>query len=272
MQKFLRSIQTLFPFLHDTRFSLKMKMIAWTKKPHELDFVAVKQFKPKSDEVFVDIGSNRGEAISSMRATASSQIKIIGFEPNPHIFKKLKKLFKEDQNIELHNCGLGNTSTTLPLYIPFYRKWLFDGLSSFKYYEAENWLRTRLWAYNDHKLSIKEVACEIKRLDDFELKPYFIKIDVQGYEMEALQGSKNTLKAYQPILLIESITDEIERYLRGFGYEFYCFCKGKLSLGKGSLNTYCIGPEKAQELNLNYLNNNGKTEAFKDKKQNAQAQ
>ena len=251
MKKIFRSIQTLFPFLHDTRFTLKMKMIGWTKNPHEEDFKALKLFQPKDDEVFVDIGSNRGEAISSMRATSSSHIKIIGFEPNPLIFDKLKKQFIKDPNVEVHNCGLGNSNNKHSLYVPFYRKWMFDGLSSFKFNEAEDWLKTRLWGFDDKKLSIKEVGCEIKQLDDFNIKPYFIKIDVQGYELEALQGSENTITAHHPILLIESITEEVMRYLKEFGYEFYCFCNGKLTKGKGSLNTYCITDKKAQELNLN---------------------
>ena len=250
MKKIFRSIQTLFPFLHDARFSLKMKLIGLTKNPHEEDFKALKIFQPKQGEVFVDIGSNRGEAISSMRATASSDIKIIGFEPNPLIFDKLKNQFKDDSQIEVYNCGLGNANASLSLFVPFYRKWMFDGLSSFKYNEAEDWLKTRLRGFDEKKLKIKEVACEIKQLDEFALTPYFIKIDVQGYELEALQGSEKTIRVHKPILLIESISKEVMSYLKDFGYTFYCFCNGKLTEGKGALNTFCITDDKAQELKL----------------------
>ena len=248
MKKVFRSIQTLFPILHDARFSLKMMMIGITKNPHEEDFNALKLFKPKDDQVFIDIGSNRGEAISSMLATSKTAIKIIGFEPNPLIFDKLKSQFTKYKFVEVHNCGLGDLNNDLTLYIPFYRKWMFDGLSSFKLKEAEDWLETRLWRFDKTKLSIKEVDCQIRKLDDFKLNPYFIKIDVQGFELEALQGGISTIGEYKPILLIESITDEVMKFLGQFGYKFYKFNKGKLTNGIGELNTYCITEEVAADI------------------------
>lgn len=250
MKKIFRSIQTFFPFLHDVRFSLKLLIIGVTKIPHEEDFNALKNFQVKSNQVFIDIGSNRGEAISSILATANATNNIIGFEPNPLIFDKLKKQFKNNSRVEVYNFGLGNTNEHLSLFVPFYRKWMFDGLSSFKYSEAEDWLKTRLWGFDEKKLTIKEVACETRKLDDFNFNPYFIKIDIQGYELEALQGSINTLKSYFPILLIESISEEVMAFLSPLGYDFYCFCEGKLAKGQGSLNTYCIATEKAIDMDL----------------------
>ncbi len=250
MKKVFRSIQTLFPFLHDLRFYVKMKVISITHKPHEEDFEALAYFTPEISEVFIDIGSNRGEAISSMLACMKTKNNIIGFEPNSIVFSKLEKQFANNPRVKVNNIGLGNIDKDLNLYIPYYRKWMFDGLSSFKYEEASEWLVHRLWRFNVKNLSVKTTKCKVRRLDDFILNPYFIKIDVQGFELEALIGAEKTLRSYKPILLIESISEEVKLFLNDFGYRYYCYCNGKLELGDGKLNTFCITKEKESIIQL----------------------
>jgi FkbM family methyltransferase len=211
-------------------------------------------FKPNPDQVFVDIGSNRGEAILSMLITSKCTNNIIGFEPNPLIFNKLKNYFKRNPRVLVHNFGLGDADQDLTLYVPFYRQWMFDGLSSFIYESAENWLKTRIWRFNEKKLSIRELPCSIRKLDDFNLNPYFVKIDVQGFEFEVIKGGINTIKSYAPIFLIESGTNEITEFFRQFGYENFYYHNGKLFKGEGDLNTFYMTPEKYSELMENNTN------------------
>ena len=211
-----------------------------TKQPHEYDFNALKNFTPEDDQVFIDVGSNRGEAICSMLLTSKTNTPIIGFEPNELIYKKLSARFGIEPRVKLYNSGLGNSKEELTLFVPFYRKWMFDGLSSFNYSDAAEWLKTRLWNYNEKNLSVKELPCEIDRLDSFELNPYFIKIDVQGFELEVLKGAKETIGKYLPVILVESICKESAAFLEEFGYQFYSYINGKMEPGRGKLNTYCI--------------------------------
>lgn len=252
MRKYFRSIQTFFPFLHDLRFKIKLLLIRVSGKPHEYDFTALKYFKPEPQQVYVDIGSNRGEAITSMLVMSKTKNRIIGFEPNSLIFSKLKKNFDGNNRIEVNNCGLGDKKQELTLYIPFYRKWMFDGLSSLKYEAAEDWLKTRLWRFNMKKLSIKRLSCEVRTLDEFNLNPYFIKIDVQGFEFEVLKGGENTIKTYKPILLIESISEEVIQYLKSFGYLFYSFKDNSFLEGTGGLNTFCMTQDQLSKLSVNH--------------------
>jgi len=61
-------------------------------------------------------------------------------------------------------------------------------------------------------------------LDELNLpRVDFIKIDIEGMEMEALAGARETIKKYRPILLIEKIkTDnrQLEQWLNDNGYRF----------------------------------------------------
>ena len=248
MSKYLRSIQTHFPYLHDIRFKLKFAVDRIAKRPHEEDFLALRHFRPKSNEVFLDIGTNRGESLLSMSIVHGSKNKIIGFEPNPHVYKRAKREFRFRKHITIHNVGLSNVQGYLNLNVPFYRKWMFDGLSSFDYKAASGWLKTRLWNYNEDLLTIKELNCEVRTLDQYKLNPYFMKIDVQGLELQVLEGARETIRKHLPIILIESANEQIREYLKQFGYDYYAYEQNRFAHGIGKLNTFCIPKSKLNGL------------------------
>ena len=78
--------------------------------------------------------------------------------------------------------------------------------------------------------NFKEVKVEIKKLDDVKIvnKIGFIKIDVEGHELEVIEGAKNTIINNMPILLIEiekrHTKEPVEKsinHIRKIGYECY---------------------------------------------------
>jgi len=46
-----------------------------------------------------------------------------------------------------------------------------------------------------------------------------IQLDLEGGEYHALMGAQRIIKEYEPLICIEGTNDEIEDYLRTFGYE-----------------------------------------------------
>ena len=65
------------------------------------------------------------------------------------------------------------------------------------------------------------------------MKPNFIKLDIEGAEFEALQGSLNTLSFHHPHICLEC-TDEqeffkINELLKKFNYQSYVFINKKLT-------------------------------------------
>ena len=240
----------MFPFLQDARFNITACLMKMTGTPHEEDFLALERFKPAPEQVLIDVGADRGLTIISMLIFPHMQNKIIAFEPNTLVFNKLKNnfLIKKSNRVDLHPCGLSDRNDQLPLYIPFYRKWMFDGLASLNYESAKNWLTHRLWMFDQHKLNVKRVNCEVRKLDDFNFNPYFIKIDVQGHELQVLKGSENTIRKYQPIFLIECVNEQIIQFLKKFNYSFFHYNKGEFSVGLGELNTFCMTEKNFYEL------------------------
>ena len=71
----------------------------------------------------------------------------------------------------------------------------------------------------------------LRRLDDFNLSPDFIKLDCEGYEYFALKGGEETLLRCKPVVIVEQKPgkaqtfglDEIEavKYLQSLGATIY---------------------------------------------------
>lgn len=251
IKKIFRNFQTRVPFLQEFRFALRSKIILTFGTPPEEDFTLVHKFKPKPDQVFIDVGANRGDMILCMMLNKELNNEIIAFEPNGIIYEQTarRSFIKNNARVKFLNLGIGHEHANMTLFTPQYRNWAFDGLSSFSYSSAESWLREGMWNFKEKHLTIQKHPCYVKPLDDFELDPYFIKIDVEGFEIRVIEGALQTIEKHKPILLVEDITTDIENILTPHGYAFYGYTKaGGLQKGRGALNTFCLQEHHVADL------------------------
>lgn len=248
MKKLLRTLQVHFPALLETKFRILRAIRNTLKIPREDDFRALALFPDSDDALYLDVGANRGQSTDAIIMTKRNA-RIVLFEPNEVLIGKLLTLFRGKPNIVIHNFGLGDQNTECDLFIPFYKRYMFDGLASFVESEARDWLKNRLFFYDDRLLSVRTSRCQIKKLDDLELAPFFMKLDVQGYEYQALRGGERTLREHQPILLIEAPDHRISTYLEDFGYSRYAYKEGELIPGTSDgTNTFFLTEDKASRM------------------------
>jgi len=246
VRKLLRTLQIHLPGMLDAKFSLMRRYRNALKRPFEDDFNALCLFPDVDGALFLDVGANRGQSTDAILMTRRNP-RIELFEPNEFLFGKLKALYGGNPKVAISNFGLGNEDTDGVLYVPFYRKWMFDGLASFEQSTATEWLRDRVFFYRESLLTVQESRCRIRKLDALNLAPFLIKLDIQGYEYRALQGAEKTLKGHEPVLLIETPGREIVSFLAGLRYEPYAYRGGKLVRGAaGALNTFFMTPAKAR--------------------------
>jgi len=171
--------------------------------PHEKDFLGMKLIlKNNLIDAFVDVGANIGASSMSFRNMGFKN-PIYLFEPNFFLFEnKLKKLLPYYKNLFLFNFALSNKNAQSFFYLPFIGKQCIHYFSSFdKLYIINSIKKT----FKDINFSIKKKKIRMMRFDDLNINKNisFIKIDAEGHDHEVIQGFKETIAKYKPILLIE---------------------------------------------------------------------
>lgn len=189
-----------------------------TGKIHEPGFEYLKFINKEA--LVVDIGANVGQSIVSI-FNANNKLNIIAFEPNPSCKKsliRLSELWFLKTRVSLNFLGLGSASGTMPFFVPvtgtgirLLQEGTFDRSVFFGSVTKDRIGCT---------FSVDEIICDIRTLDEFEIAPSFIKIDVQGFELEVLRGSSKTIDRHKPGILIENgdHTNSVRCFLDSFGY------------------------------------------------------
>lgn len=141
--------------------------------------------------VFVDVGANIGNHAIYF-AQLPNCTKVIAFEPNPRAIQILKiniLLNKLEQKITLYEFALGATSTVERIA-----------------FSANNLGRTLIVEAGGQEIPGPERVEVQVSPGDMALKDTnvdFIKIDVEGYEMQVLRGLVSTIKRCKPTLFVE---------------------------------------------------------------------
>ncbi len=242
LRKYVRGLQVHLPGLQDGRYAVERAIRRILRKPADSDFEAIQKLPQGPGILYLDVGANRGFAIEAMSMLAP-ETDIVALEPNPVLFRKLASVYGNRPDVRLLNLGAGSERGQFTLYHPFYRGWSFDGLASFDRDEAAGWLPDRLAWYDERHLVLREETCTVERIDDLDLKPALIKIDVQGLELEVLRGAERTLRKCEPILLVESGGGPVTDYLLPIGYRPFVWSGNRFSKPIGpTVNTFFMTP------------------------------
>jgi FkbM family methyltransferase len=178
------------------------------------------------DEVFVDCGAYDGDTIKMFGEATNWQFdQIYAFEPDEINFKKMKKWVNENninKKISIFKIGIYNKTGKLS----FSNNGTFDSKITNKVDKSKE----------------KEMAnnyIKVTSLDDFfknKKPPTLIKMDIEGSEIQALEGIKQIIKRNKPklaisiyhqpsdlwriILLIKSYNKNYKFFIRHFTKEF----------------------------------------------------
>jgi FkbM family methyltransferase len=140
-----------------------------------------------SAETAVDVGSNVGLYTYSLSRRFKQ---VFAFEVNDAITTHIEKY--NPGNIVLNNCGLSSATGNAKLFVPAAHGQTLTGWGTVH----REILPT--------EFSVTEKACRLAALDDFALTGVgFIKIDVEGHEVEVLKGAAKTTEQFRPVVLIE---------------------------------------------------------------------
>ena len=224
--------------------------------------------KNKDKLMILDIGGHIG--IHSIIYSKLLNCDILTFEPQTKIFELLKKNIKDNNliNCSIYNCAVGhnNIHTTLS-------DTLYDGYNCKIEYDT-----TKRLNYGGIGLGLNGEKCQMITIDSLNLiQCDYIKIDIEGAEILALMGAKETINKFKPLIWFEFtdkiVSDEMKKslninndmylpsvkeYLTNFGYSF-------VNIDKSNILGYILTNNNHQiDINLELFENTIYSESGED--------
>ena len=164
----------------------------------------------------VDVGAANGAYLEALIPHAAS---LVGFEANPDRARDLTRLYGRQARIIC--AAVSSTSGRARLRIP-----------------GDRWGLATIAPENDLSgAAVREEEVAQVTLDELGLPPVgFIKIDIEGHELEALKGAAGLLARDRPALLVEAeerhranAVASVRAFLEPFGYAGFMLADGRIA-------------------------------------------
>ena len=150
----------------------------------------------------IDIGAHKGEFLEKMLKIEKVNL-FYAFEPQKDIFDILNKKFSNNDKITLLNYALDKEITNKKLQINKFS--MTSSLAEIN--EKSLYLKLKNFLTRSKSNFVDEYVVQTNTVDnvfkDVNLEKTLLKIDVEGFEMNVIKGSKIKLKEI-PYILIEN--------------------------------------------------------------------
>jgi FkbM family methyltransferase len=193
----------------------------------------------------VDVGANLGLYTLFMAGLVGPTGRVIAFEPDPDLVALLRGncAVNAAANVEAHGAALGSTPGRL-----FLNRIMLNSGNNHLGAQGRSALRQPLEV---------EVAAFDSLLPG--VRPDFVKIDVQGWELKVLRGMEGTLKGADPVIYLEFWPEGLKRagdtprelfsFTRDLGLQFYS-CDERRRLDESAFLEMASGVKGMNYVNL----------------------
>lgn len=167
----------------------------WIRIQHDHLIQGIALSVSKNDGIFVDIGANRGLHLAFF-SRCDPKNRHMAFEPLPELASELRNRFPL---CEIHEVALSDSA----------------GIVEFN----EHPIAARS-SIEDSSESRRKFSVRMARGDDFleQKRVKFIKIDVEGHELEVLKGLTKTLATSKPHVVFEHAGIDSQRSAELFAF------------------------------------------------------
>jgi FkbM family methyltransferase len=133
----------------------------------------------------IDVGANEGVYTHAFVSTGAL---VEAFEPHPKSLDVLRGYARHHPNVRVHGMALGDRPHAATLHVPAIGGRAVPGRASLEAVPVE----------------AMRYEVEVRTLDSFNFDDVaVIKIDVEGRELDVLQGARGTVTRSRPVLLLE---------------------------------------------------------------------
>ena len=153
-------------------------------------------------EKIIDIGAHKGEFLESI-LKISKVNSFYAFEPQKNIFKELNEKFSDNQKVTLFNYAMDKEITNKKIKIN--KLSMTSSLAEINekslYLKVKKFLTfSKLNFEDEYEIQTNTVD---KIFENISLQKTLLKIDVEGFEMNVIEGSYMKLKEI-PFILLEN--------------------------------------------------------------------
>lgn len=207
----------------------------------------------KKGQTVLDIGAHKAGYLYYFQKLVGENGKVFAFEPQSNLhqyIKKIKTLFGWD-NVTIEHLALSGTTGKVTLFVPTNKvgKASSPGATIVEHKERNDFIST------------EDVFTET--LDSYcqrhNIKPDFLKIDVEGNELSIFKGGVDTLKRHKPKILVEIEARHVgrEKVLETFGFMETLGYSGQFLYGQNRIPLSDFDFDKFQNTGnmRNYCNN-----------------
>ena len=177
-------------------------------------------------KLILDIGANDGMSYNIIRKF-SKKTKIISFEPNSYNFNVIREYEKKDNLFQCKKIALSNKNQNKIFFTPYFKNFAITQMAGLSRSGVKKRLEQSLYIKDlFNKIYLKKEKIKTIRLDSLNLKPGFIKIDIEGHEFECILGSLKTIKKNKPIIMVEydnKICKKIFLLLKKYNYKRFVY-------------------------------------------------
>lgn len=214
-----KGVVARWPALYTTsRFALNVARFV-VRRPLESDFAYLRS--AGINGLLLDVGANNGMSALSLRMMNQSA-PILSIEPSVLVRRDLELVGRIVGNFSYRAVAAGAECGEFSLYTPCYRGTPLTGEASLRRPRPVDvgWLHKHVPEMREADYSVHEQRVTVVPLDELDLDPAFVKIDVEGAEVQVLQGMHRTIERCRPLMLIERSAgfEEVRSFLANRGY------------------------------------------------------
>lgn len=214
-RKRIRQLLSSVPALYEAAAILRLIGLRLSRS--EKSVISAIQLVKSNQGLALDVGANRGQSAIRI-AQLKPGFKIVSFEPNPKCRFALEIVkFMLGDRFSFRLAGVSDNNGEGTYYEPFINSLPVSAEGTFFPENLDAEMEERL----GKKYEIRKTVFPILRLDDLNLSPDFVKIDVQGWELNVLRGARETIVKSHPVLVIEKNNHnerETTEFLACLGY------------------------------------------------------